>query len=84
MSRRWKVIGAIVCLIAIVSFASWPLWKKLLLKEASARLYEKTKAVVDKNPQLKPAWDKALEDGVLTTSEAKEILEKAGEKPDPE
>ena len=47
-------------------------------------LTERTKALVDKNPRLKADWDKAMEDGVLTWSEANSILEKAGEKADPE
>jgi hypothetical protein len=45
---------------------------------------ERTQQAVDKNPQLKPDWDKALEDGVLTYAGAKSILEKAGEKAEPE
>ena len=40
--------------------------------------------VVEQNPQLKPDWDKAMEDGVLTWPEANAILEKVGEKADPE
>ena len=47
-------------------------------------MYERTKAVVDKNPNLKPAWDIATQDGVLTWEEAKVILEAAGEKAEPE
>jgi hypothetical protein len=34
---------------------------------------------VEKHPELKPDYDKAMEDGVLSYDEAKEILEKAGE-----
>jgi hypothetical protein len=84
MSRRTKLIGAIFCLVAIVALASWPLWKKLYLKPVSAALFERTKAVVEKNPHLKPDWDRAMEDGVLTWREARDILEKAGQKIDPE
>jgi hypothetical protein len=86
VSRRTKVFGGIVCLVAVISLASWPAWKLLAAKQASAALYQRTKAVVDKSPHLRPAWDKALEerwpwkkDGVLTRAEAKEILESAGE-----
>jgi hypothetical protein len=31
------------------------------------------------HPELKPDYDKAMEDGVLSYDEAKKILEKAGE-----
>jgi hypothetical protein len=45
---------------------------------------ERTKRAVEKNPQLQPDWEKAMEDGVLTRDEAKAILEKAGETVEPE
>jgi hypothetical protein len=80
-----KVFAAILCLVAIVSISAWPVWKKWFhAKPVSAALFERTKAVVEKNPKLQPLWDKAMEDGVLTWPEAKEILEEAGEKAEPE
>jgi hypothetical protein len=84
VSGRTKLIGVILCLVAMVFFASWPVWKWLKYKPVSASLYERTKAVVERNPRLQPAWDIALQDGVLTWSEAKVILESAGEKVEPE
>ena len=57
----------------------WPLYKKLTLKKASAALVERTEKAVATHPELKPDYDKAMEDGVLSYDEAKEILEKAGE-----
>jgi hypothetical protein len=63
---------------------SWPLYKKLSLKAVSASLQARTQAVVDKNPQLRADWDGALADGVLTWAEANAILEKVGEKAEPE
>jgi hypothetical protein len=69
----------------MVSFlVAWPMYKKHHLRAASAALMERTKNVVEKNPQLKPDWDRAMEDGVLTWPEANAILEKAGEKAEPE
>jgi hypothetical protein len=68
----------------MVSIAAWPFWKWLKVKPVSASLYERTKAVVEKNPRLQPAWDNAMQDGVLTWPEAKAILESAGEKAEPE
>ena len=80
-----KLVGAILCLLAIGSIAAWPLWKKLSgPKPVSAALFERTKALVEKYPRLQPYWDEALEDGVLTFSEAKAIIERAGEKAEPE
>jgi hypothetical protein len=70
--------------MAMVFFVSWPVWQWLKFKPVSAAMYERTKAAVAKNPRLQPAWDIALQDGVLTWSEARVILESAGEKADPE
>jgi hypothetical protein len=85
MSRRTKQIVAIVALLAMAMFiVAWPMYKKHRLKAVSASLMERTKKVVEKNPQLQPDWDRAMEDGVLTWPEANAILEKAGEKAEPE
>jgi hypothetical protein len=84
VSRRTKLFAAILGIVAVVFLAAWPIWMSLKPKPVSAALFERTKAAVEKNPQLRPAWDKAMEDGVLTWQEAKEILERAGEKVDPE
>jgi hypothetical protein len=85
MNRRMKQIWATLALLAIAIFIlALPIYKKLSLKPASASLMERTKKLVEKNPQLKPDWDKAMEDGVLTWPEANAILEKAGEKAEPE
>jgi hypothetical protein len=79
------LIGAILALVAMVSFVVvWPMYKKLSLKAVSPALQERTRKVVEQNPRLQPDWDKAMEDGVLTWPEAKAILEKAGEKAEPE
>jgi len=79
--RVWACVAIVAMLCAIVA---WPMYKKLRLKAASAAVMDRTKRAVDRNPQLKPDWDKAMEDGVLTSDEAKAILEKAGEKAEPD
>lgn len=85
MNRRKKQIGVVLGLVAIVCFvAAWPIYKWLTIKAANPHLFERTKTLVEKNPQLKPDWDRAMQDNVLTESEAKEIVEKAGEKLEPE
>ncbi len=80
MNRQKMQFGAILCLVAIVSFSAWPLWEWLSVRAANASLQQRTKALVEAHPQLTPAWNIAMQDGVLTWSEAKEIVEGAGEK----
>jgi hypothetical protein len=57
MGRRTILVGVIFCLMAMVFFAAWPVWHWIENKPVSASLYERTKAAVDRNPRLKPAWD---------------------------
>jgi hypothetical protein len=66
-------------LLALLPFVSWPLYNKLTLKKASSAVIERTTKAVEKHPELKPDYDKAMEDGVLRYDEAKKILETAGE-----
>jgi hypothetical protein len=85
MNRRTKQVGVVLGLVAVLCFAAWPVYRWLIVKRAvSAALFERTKTLVERNPQLRPAWDKAMEDGVLTWPEAKAIIERAGENVDPE
>jgi len=84
VTRRTKVIAAVFCLVAILAITAWPVWKWISPTPANASLFKRTKAAVEKNPELRPAWDKAMQDGVLTWDEAKDILEKAGEKVGPD
>jgi hypothetical protein len=66
-------------LLALIPFVGWPLYNKFTLKKASPALIERTTKAVEKHPELKPDYDRAMEDGVLSYDEAKMILEKAGE-----
>jgi predicted negative regulator of RcsB-dependent stress response len=84
MNRQMMTFGAILAVVAMVSFSLWPLWQWFSVKAATAELQARTKALVDKHPELKPAWNIAMQDGVLTYAEAKEIVEAAGEKLEPE
>ena len=84
MDRGTKQIGAILCLMAMAFFAGWPFWKWIGIRAVSPELRERTKALVDKNPQLQPAWAIAMQDEILTYPEAKVIVEAAGEKIEPE
>ena len=65
--------------LALLPFVAWPLYRKLTLRKASPALIERTRMAVEKHPELKPDYDKAMEDGVLSYDKAREILEKAGE-----
>ena len=80
MGRRIMWVGVILGIMAMVFFAAWPVWKWIETKPVSASLYERTKAAVERNPRLQPAWDIAMQDDVLTWREARVILEAAGEK----
>lgn len=82
MERRTKLVGAVLALMAMSFFAGWPFWKWLDKHAANAAVQARTRALVDKNPQLKTAWDVAMQDDVLTLPEAKIIVEAAGEKID--
>ena len=84
MTRRFMLLGVVLGLMAMVLFVSWPAWKWIMFRPVSASLFARTKAAVDKNPRLQPAWDIALQDDVLTWPEAKVILESAGKKAEPD
>lgn len=84
MTARTKQVGAILALVAMVSFGAWPFWKYLYIKSASAALEQRVKTLVEANPDLQPAWTIAMQDEVLTWPEAKVIVEGAGEKVEPE
>lgn len=77
--RTLLILGTVLVFLALIPFLGWPVYKQLTLKRASAALIERTTKAVERHPELKPDYDKAMEDGVLSRDEAKEILEKAGE-----
>ena len=80
MSRRTLLIfGTALTFLALLPFLGWPLYKRLTFKKASAALIERTERALEKHPELKSDYDKAIEDGVLSYDKAKELLEKAGE-----
>jgi hypothetical protein len=74
--------GTVLALLSMMFFISWPIWKAIKFRSVKAAVYARTKAAVEQNPSLKPAWDIALQDDVLTWPEAKVILESAGENAD--
>ena len=81
MNRRTKQIGVALGVLAIAGFALWrPITTWLGIQAASSALQERTRLLVEKNQQLQADWDLAMQDKVLTWTEAKEIVEKSGEK----
>lgn len=85
MNRQKKMLGVILGVVAMLAFVTaWPIYKWMRVQPVSTALFERTKALVEKNPQLRPEWDRAMQDGVLTWAEAKAIIERAGEKVEPE
>lgn len=83
MDKQTKKFGALLCLVAMVSFLAWPSWQALITEEANRALQERTQALAASDPQLKAALDIAMLDGVLTTPEAEIIVESAGEEVGP-
>ena len=77
--RQFLILGTVLTFVALLPFLGWPLYKKLTLRKASPALIERTRKAVEKHPELKPDYDKAMKDDVLSYDEAKEILEKTGE-----
>lgn len=79
MHRRTKQIAAILALVAMAIF-TLPLCIWFYTRAANASLVERTRSLVEKNPQLQPAWERAMQDAALSASEAENIEKLAGEK----
>jgi hypothetical protein len=74
--RRTKQIGAVLALSAMVMFVL-PLCCWWFFQTSHAALVRRTRNIVEQNPQLQPVWDQAMQDKVLTSSEAQTIRERA-------
>jgi hypothetical protein len=83
VTRSTKQLGAVLAILAMISFTAWPFWKYLYRQAATASLEARAKALVDAHPDLQPAWTIAMLDDILTQSEATIIVEGAGEKVTP-
>jgi hypothetical protein len=80
VNQRAKHVAVTLCLMAMAAFAAWPVWQWLSVKAVKRSLHQRTQALVEKHPQLQPAWAIAMQDNTLTLAEAKVIVEAAGEK----
>lgn len=70
--------------MAMTFFVAGPVWTWIYAQRVSSRVFESTKLRVEKYPQLQPAWEIAMQDGVLTISEAKVMADSVGEDLGPE
>lgn len=77
MNPQWTKFAAILMIVAMLSFSLWPLWEWINLNAASAEMERRAQAAHEAHPELKPAWNIAMHDGVLTEAEAKEIVDAA-------
>jgi hypothetical protein len=74
-TKKW---GAILAIVAMISFGAWPFWKAIYFNAASAAIQERANELAAKNPALKTALEVAMVDGVLSQGEA-ELIVKGGE-----
>ncbi len=65
----------------IVIFAGAGIWAWIDLrnKPANPRIQSGVRQILQKEPSLRPMYDDAMSDGVLSTLEAKQIIDKANE-----
>lgn len=71
----WKKNLLIVAAVLVVAIV-WA-WYDLRTKPANERIQAGIRKLVAQEPRVKPAFDQAMADGVLTTLEAKEIADRA-------
>ena len=64
--------------VVIVGAGLWA-WYDLTTKPANERIQAGVQQIIQKEPSLRPMYDAAMKDGVLTTSEAARIVNKANE-----
>jgi hypothetical protein len=82
--RTIRIVALVLVAVGIVGLAIWRIGYRSGTQPVSDSLFEKTLAIVEKNPHLKPDWDRALEDGTLTLNEARAILDRARENANPD
>ena len=75
MKGKWAKIIAFVVAGAVV-VGLW-VWYDMHNKPANPRIQEGVKRIVEKEPRVKPMYDSAMEDGMLTLSEARAIINEA-------
>jgi hypothetical protein len=68
----------ILIALAIVVGIGVSVWYDLA-KPANERIQAGVQKILAKEPRVKPLYDEAMKDGVLTILEAKEIIDRANE-----
>jgi uncharacterized membrane protein len=83
--RNARIIAVVVAVIAVLAFQ---FGRGILfnagMRAANAANAERVRAMVEKSPQLRADFDRAMADGVLTNDEAKDIAGKAGQAYNPD
>jgi WD40 repeat protein len=77
MNRRTKLIALIVAGTIVAALAGWRAWDRVQNNPASEALHQRVKELLAERHDLRPSYDRAMEDGVLTRAEAQAILEAA-------
>lgn len=83
MNRRTIQVGAVLALVAMASFGAWPFWKYLYVRAADAELQRRATELAAQQPHVQLALAVALQDDVLTESEATAIVAGADDAPPP-
>lgn len=76
MKQNVKVVAGLAAVV--VASGAWAVYD-LQTKPANERIRAGIDKIVAQEPRVKPLYDQALADGVLTTPEADSIVKKAEE-----
>lgn len=71
--RQLTRYTSILVVVVIVVAGAWRIWWRYENLPASDSQRQDVEALVEKHPELRPSYDRALADGVLTVREAKLI-----------
>lgn len=82
MTAETKKWGAILAIVAMISFGAWPIWKAMYFNAATPAIQERANQLAASNPSLKTALDVAMVDGILSQGEAELIVAGADKKPE--
>ncbi len=75
-SKVVRTIAMLVCVV--VGIAMW-VWYDIHTKPANPRISDGVRRIIKEEPSLKPMYDEAMSDGLLTLGEANAILNEANE-----
>jgi len=76
MKRLLRIILIVIAVLAIGG--AWA-WYELSTKPANERIQAGVRKLLKTEPRLRPLYEEAMKDGVLTTGEAMKITRRANE-----